>query len=26
VMARSAFVAGLADLLAPHAERSLPRP
>ena len=26
VMARSAFVAGLADLLAPHAERSLPQP
>lgn len=25
VMARSAFVAGLADLLAPHADRSLPR-
>jgi CheY-like chemotaxis protein len=26
VMARSAFVAGLADLLAPHAEGRLPRP
>jgi CheY-like chemotaxis protein len=26
VMARSAFVAGLADLLAPHAERRLPQP
>ncbi len=26
VMARSAFVAGLVDLLAPHAEGSLPRP